>query len=202
MRQAVYGTARIGLHRSISDKLVEMNEGKPVNFIMKTLSGMASGAIAVCFGTPFDVALVRMQADSMKPAAEQKHYKNVFDALVRIVREEGALKLYSGLAPNILRGMSMNVGMLACYDQAKELVSSALSVPATSMNAQLGASVIAGFTAAAFSLPFDMVKSRLQDKNRYKGVADTFTQIYRKVRNSDAYIHTYIIYYDHLFTLL
>lgn len=24
-----------------------------------------------------------------------------------------------GLAPNILRGMSMNVGMMACYDQAK-----------------------------------------------------------------------------------
>ena len=37
MRQAVYGTARIGLHRSISDKLVERNNGQPLNFGMKAL---------------------------------------------------------------------------------------------------------------------------------------------------------------------
>ena len=51
-RQLVYGTARIGLHRAFSDKLKEINEGKPISFMMKTLSGMASGSIAVCIGTP------------------------------------------------------------------------------------------------------------------------------------------------------
>lgn len=117
LRQAIYGTARIGLHRSFSDKLVEMNDGKQVSFLMKTLSGMASGAIAVCIGTPMDVALVRMQSDSMRPAAERFNYSNVFNALSRIAKEEGFATLYSGLTPNILRGMSMNVGMMACYDQ-------------------------------------------------------------------------------------
>jgi len=68
-RQLVYGTARIGLHRTFSDKLVEMNDGKPIGFLTKTLSGMASGSIAVCIGTPFDIALVRLQSDSMAPAA-------------------------------------------------------------------------------------------------------------------------------------
>ncbi len=86
---------------------------------MKTLSGMLSGSIAVCIGTPFDVALVRMQSDSMKPPDKRKHYSNVFNALFRITKEEGFSKLYSGLLPNVLRGMSMNVGMLACYDQVK-----------------------------------------------------------------------------------
>lgn len=51
-RQLVYGTARIGLHRAFSDKLKEYNQGKPISFMMKTLSGMASGSIAVCIGTP------------------------------------------------------------------------------------------------------------------------------------------------------
>lgn len=78
-RQMVYGTARIGLHRTFSNKLVEMNEGKPINFVQKALSGMASGSIAVCIGTPFDIALVRLQADSMAPEAERRNYKNVFD---------------------------------------------------------------------------------------------------------------------------
>lgn len=56
------------------------------------MSGMLSGGIAVCIGTPFDVALVRMQADSMKPLEARRNYKNVFDAIGRIFREEGAMR--------------------------------------------------------------------------------------------------------------
>jgi solute carrier family 25 oxoglutarate transporter 11 len=78
-RQMVYGTARIGLHRMFSDQLVYMNGGNPINFLQKTLSGMASGAVAVCIGTPFDIALVRLQSDSMAPKSERRNYKNVFD---------------------------------------------------------------------------------------------------------------------------
>merc|ERR1740129_2512009 len=88
-RQMVYGTARIGLHRTFSDKLVEYNDGKPINFAVKTLSGMASGSIAVCIRTPFDIALVRLQSDSMAPLEERRNYKNVMDALVRTTKEEG-----------------------------------------------------------------------------------------------------------------
>jgi len=36
--------------------------------------------------------------------------------------EEGYGALYKGLAPNIGRGMAMNMGMMACSDQAKEMV--------------------------------------------------------------------------------
>ena len=125
MRQAIYGTARIGLHRTFSNHLYVLNDdvglsfgsdvisifmmfmdyvrliflcvsvcrekaqGGAIPFWMKTLSGMASGGIAVCIGTPFDVALVRMQADSMKPLESRRNYKNVFDAIGRIAREEG-----------------------------------------------------------------------------------------------------------------
>ena len=145
-RQLVYGTARIGLHRAISDKLVESNNGKPISFAMKTLSGMASGSIAVCIGTPFDIALVRLQSDSMAPLSERKNYKNVFDALTRTASEEGTGALYKGLAPNVLRGMAMNVGMLACYDQAKEMVAKLLGDPmekGPALTTQIGASCIA-----------------------------------------------------------
>lgn len=190
-RQMVYGTARIGLHRSFSDILVQRNEGKPINFLAKTLSGMASGSIAVCIGTPFDIALVRLQSDSMAPAAERRNYKNVFDALIRTTKEEGIGALYKGLMPNILRGMSMNVGMLACYDQAKEIVASALNDPMTNntpaLTTKMGSSAIAGFTAALFSLPFDLIKSRLMaqkpnpdtGKLPYKGIADCAIKIFQ-----------------------
>ncbi|GFH48940.1 hypothetical protein CTEN210_05416 [Chaetoceros tenuissimus] len=108
--QLVYGTACIGLH-------------------FKTLSGMASGSFAVCIGTPFDIALVRLQSDSMAAPEDRRNYKNVFDALIRTTKEEGVGALYKGLMPNILHGMSMNVGMLACYNQTKEVVAKLLNDP-------------------------------------------------------------------------
>ncbi|CAM9827765.1 unnamed protein product, partial [Choristocarpus tenellus] len=73
----------------------QVNKAKEIPFWMKTLSGMGSGAIAVCIGTPFDVALVRMQSDSMKPTAERRNYNNVFDALRRCATEEGVGTLYT-----------------------------------------------------------------------------------------------------------
>jgi len=189
-RQLVYGTARIGLHRKFSDRLVEMNGGKPISFVQKAVSGMASGSIAVCIGTPFDIALVRLQADGMAKPEDRRNYKNVFDALIRTTREEGVGALYKGLGPNILRGMSMNVGMMACYDQAKEVVASLLGDPMTNgpaLPTRIGASATAGFTAALFSLPFDLIKSRLMAQKPdpltgelpYKGIADCAIKILR-----------------------
>lgn len=187
-RQLVYGTARIGLHRSFSDKLVEMNDGKPISFLQKILSSMLSGSIAVCIGTPFDIALVRLQSDGMAPIKDRRNYKHVFDALIRTANEEGVGALYKGLAPNILRGMSMNVGMMACYDQAKEIVAKVTGDPmikGPSLATSIGASAIAGFTAALFSLPFDLIKSRLMAQKPdpitrempYSGVMDCAMKI-------------------------
>uniref|UniRef100_A0A7S2WJZ8 Mitochondrial 2-oxoglutarate/malate carrier protein n=2 Tax=Mucochytrium quahogii TaxID=96639 RepID=A0A7S2WJZ8_9STRA len=186
-RQATYGTARIGLHRTFSNYLVELNGGAEIPFWQKTLSGLSSGAIAVCIGTPFDVALVRMQADGTKPVAERRNYKNVFDALIRISKQEGVSGLWRGLAPNILRGMSMNVGMLTCYDEAKQMIVANVTHDADSLPTKLASSAVAGFCCAFLSLPFDMIKSRLQNMRAdpktgavpYKGVVDCAGKILR-----------------------
>jgi len=184
-RQAVYGTARIGLHRSFSTELQRRNDGKPLSFGTKVLAGMTSGSIAVCLGTPFDVSLVRMQGDSMKPVGMRRGYKNVFDALFRIAKEEGVKNMYSGLLPNILRGMSVNAGMLACYDQAEEVLTQLIDSKndkkgPVSLTTRLCASLVAGFTASFFSLPFDLLKSRLQDGKSYSGIVDAATTIVAK----------------------
>jgi len=189
-RQATYGTARIGLHRSFSDALKTYNKGQEIPFWQKTVSGMGSGALAVCIGTPFDVALVRMQNDSSLPQAERRGYTNVFNALARISSEEGIGNLWRGLAPNILRGMSMNVGMMACYDQAKGMMVALNKDPnpdSPSLKTKLGSAAVAGFCCAFMSLPFDMIKSRLQNMKPdskgvmpYNGVMDCGSKILTK----------------------
>lgn len=190
-RQAVYGTARLGLNMSFSELLAERSNCHVtyLPFHLKALSGMASGSIAVCLGTPFDVALVRMQSDSMKPPAERRNYASVIDALIQVKRSEGLSALYTGLAPNILRGMAMNVGGLSCYDQAKALTMGLFGDTdpnKVSIATQLTSATIAGFAASFLSLPCDLIKSRLQDMKPlpdgtmpYRGIADCASKVLR-----------------------
>ena len=54
------------------------------------------------------------------PAAERRGYTSVFNALGRIVSEEGVLTLWRGCGPTITRAMVVNAAQLASYSQAKQ----------------------------------------------------------------------------------
>lgn len=45
------------------------------------MCGLTAGGLAAIVGTPADVALIRMQADTTAPPDQRRGYKNVFDAL-------------------------------------------------------------------------------------------------------------------------
>lgn len=47
-------------------------------------------------------------------------YKNVFDALFRIIKEEGLFTLWRGAIPTMGRAMVVNAAQLASYSQAKQ----------------------------------------------------------------------------------
>eukprot|EP00455_Lapot_gusevi_P044688 TRINITY_DN561_c0_g2_i1.p1 TRINITY_DN561_c0_g2~~TRINITY_DN561_c0_g2_i1.p1 ORF type:complete len:302 (-),score=130.20 TRINITY_DN561_c0_g2_i1:145-1050(-) len=157
LRQATYTTARMGLYRTISDALTE--PGKPLPFLKKCFGGMFAGGLASIFGVPADLVLIRMQADKTLPVEQRRNYKGLFDALSRIVREEGVLSLWKGCQPTIVRAVFLNLGMFAPYDQAKEELS---KLGLEGRNANLAASAVSGFFASALSLPFDFIKTRIQ----------------------------------------
>jgi solute carrier family 25 oxoglutarate transporter 11 len=188
MRQMVYGTARLGMHRAISDSLqarrVEQGAKGGLPLWMKSTVAMGTGAIAATLGCPMDVSLVRMQADTLAAPADKRGYKNVFDAIYRIVKSEGITTLWRGSIPLIARGAAMNFGMMASYDQAKESIAKHYG---EGFVTNLGASAVSGFACAFTSLPFDLVKSRLMNMKKnsqgqypYTGVVDCFGQIARK----------------------
>jgi solute carrier family 25 oxoglutarate transporter 11 len=190
-RQATYGTARIGLHRVISDRL-ELISGGQIPLWQKIASGMISGASAVCIGSPFDIALVRIQNDGTLPPERRRNYRNVVDALRRVAKEEGVSTLWRGLAPNILRGMAMNVGMMSSYDQTKQFVvkhwTHDVDPKKPSLKTSLASSAIAGVTCAVGSLPFDVIKSRLMFQTKdpqtgkmpYSGVVDCAIKTFQR----------------------
>ncbi|KAG6479641.1 hypothetical protein ZIOFF_063109 [Zingiber officinale] len=177
LRQATYTTARLGSFRVLTNKAVEANDGKPLPLLQKAAIGLTAGAIGASVGSPADLALIRMQADATLPAAQRRNYKNAFHALYRIIADEGVLALWKGAGPTVVRAMSLNMGMLASYDQSVELfrdslgfgeVSTVLGKVASTTRTGLiwppvlGASAVSGFFASACSLPFDYVKTQIQ----------------------------------------
>jgi solute carrier family 25 (mitochondrial oxoglutarate transporter), member 11 len=161
LRQATYTTARMGIYNKISDMAVAQNEGKPLPLVKKAACGLTAGGLGALVGTPADLTLLRMQADTTLPAEQRRNYKGVGDALARIVREEGMGGLFTGATPTVVRAMALNMGMLASNDQAKEAIE-AMGFPKGSAVPVMGGALIAGFFASACSLPFDYVKTQLQ----------------------------------------
>jgi solute carrier family 25 oxoglutarate transporter 11 len=83
---------------------------------------MTAGVAGAFVGTPAEVSLIRMTADGRLPPAERRNYKNVFDSLFRIVKEEGVLTLWRGAVPTMGRAMVVNAAQLASYSQAKQFL--------------------------------------------------------------------------------
>merc|ERR1719362_1303406 len=61
-----------------------------------------------------------MTSDGNLPADQRRNYKSVFDALIRIFREEGITALWRGAIPTMGRAMVVNAAQLASYSQAKQ----------------------------------------------------------------------------------
>lgn len=78
-----------------------------LTFLEKVGYSSFSGFIGCLFGNPADVALVRMQSDSLLPVDKRRNYKNVFNALNRIVNEEGVAALWKGSIPTICRAIAV-----------------------------------------------------------------------------------------------
>jgi solute carrier family 25 oxoglutarate transporter 11 len=161
-RQAIYTTTRLGIYFSLSDYLkYTVNGGANMTTYQRIYSSLLAGGIGSMFGTPADLVLIRMQSDSTLPEASRRNYKNVFDAFGRIVSEEGLLSCWKGASPTVVRAMSLNLGMLVSYDESKEKLERALGKERANTTWILS-SIISGTVAAAMSLPFDNVKTKLQ----------------------------------------
>ena len=111
LRQGVYSSARFGAYDYLKTTWGGDNTG-PLPFYKKVVCGLTSGAFGAAIGNPADVAMVRMQADGKLPPELRRNYKNVFDGLARIVREEGVVELWRGCSPTVVRAMVVTANSL------------------------------------------------------------------------------------------
>jgi len=124
LRQAVYGTLRVGLYEPVRNffgvgaAAAAKNGNQPTSLWGKILSGMVTGAIGTyrlasfprfvlqpsfyflgaSVATPTDLIKIRMQADR----GEVRRYKGLVHAFASIIKEEGFFGLWKvpiGLPP-------------------------------------------------------------------------------------------------------
>ncbi|KAL0107626.1 hypothetical protein PUN28_014728 [Cardiocondyla obscurior] len=161
VRQATYTTVRLGVYNQMQDFWRQSYTGRPSFAVLTFMAGTA-GAIGAFVGTPADVALVRMTTDGRLPIEQQKHYKNVIDAFVRIAREEGIFTLWRGSVATIGRAVVVNVSQLATYSQVKYLLATHMNIK-EGICLHFGASMVSGFITSFNSMPFDITKTRIQN---------------------------------------
>lgn len=183
LRNASYTTTRLGIFTSLSENY--KGADGTISFSKKVAFGMTAGGIGAFIGTPAELALIRMTSDGRLPPAERRNYKNVFDALYRVCKEEGVLTLWRGSMPTIVRAIFVNAAQLATYSQTKQML---LSTSYFSDNVQCHfvASMISGLVTTWTSLPPDAVKTRVQSMKvidgvpEYKGGVDALMKIIKQ----------------------
>ena len=181
LRQAVYGTTRLGLFFKFEDTLKKRASDKNTTygFTQRAMAGLTAGGIAALIGNPVEVALIRMQSDGLKPKAQQMNYRSVFHALSSVAGNEGIRSLWKGAYPTIARAMATNFGQLAFFSETKSRMA---NYTKSEMTQTVTASFGAGFFASFFSLTFVFVNTRLQrqgkgDAIKYTGLADCFVKV-------------------------
>lgn len=179
LRQALYTSVRMGAYNSLVERFSV--EGQ-TPFVIQLMSGLAAGAAGAFCGTPAEVALIRMTSDGRLPPEQRRNYKNVFNALARIVREEGVRALWTGCTPTIGRSMVVNMCQLASYSQAKQrLIATGRFKEGIPLH--FTASMISGLITTTASMPVDIAKTRLQSmkvvdgKPQYKGTIDVLAKV-------------------------
>uniref|UniRef100_A0A1I7VCR9 Mitochondrial 2-oxoglutarate/malate carrier protein n=1 Tax=Loa loa TaxID=7209 RepID=A0A1I7VCR9_LOALO len=171
LRQATYTTTRLGIYTWLFE---HFTKDGTTSFGTKALIGSTAGAVGSFVGTPQKL-----------PPEQRRRYKNVLDALLRVIREEGVFTLWRvRMWPTVLRAMTVNATQLAIYSQSKEALLSTKFFE-EGLTLQFAASMISGFATTVASMPIDIVKTRVQNmrtidgKPEYSGMWDVWSKVIR-----------------------
>lgn len=161
----------------------------------KTVSGkswllfkrwLGAGAAMSCaeITLPIDTAKVRLQIQNNASAkGTGAPYKGLLDCMGRIVKEEGATKLYTGLKPAIGRQLVYGGLRLCLYDYVRDFTHE--KIQGGGENPWLITKIVAALATGAFAMcvaqPTDVVKIRFQaDSGRYRNLAHACKSIIQK----------------------
>jgi solute carrier family 25 oxoglutarate transporter 11 len=159
LRQCTYTCLRVGLFNNLmqyfKDKEKQWWNGK-------VASGIFAGAVGSGLVCPVEVSLVRMQVDGKLPVEQRRNYKHVFDAMYRILKEEGVAGGWRGVGPTMSRAIVITVSQLGTNEEVKERLSKDYGMKGFQLVAT--SAMIASVVVCVASNPMDTAKVRMQQQ--------------------------------------
>eukprot|EP00126_Sphaerothecum_destruens_P010741 Sdes_comp20799_c0_seq6m17094 len=186
IRQASYGTLKIGIYHSLKTKFQKHTNEEPSLFENVSF-GLFAGIISSTIANPTDVLKVRMQAGSSNSSQS-----SMLTYLKEAYRHDGLKGLWRGVGPNAGRAAIVTSVELPAYDSFKHfLIANTFLVD--SAPTHFLASFGAGFCGALASNPIDVAKTRLMNQFSTSKTAaevtykNTFDCLSQTVRNEGVF---------------
>ncbi|XP_057301928.1 kidney mitochondrial carrier protein 1-like isoform X2 [Hydractinia symbiolongicarpus] len=167
LRQATYGTIKIGLYHGI--KRLITKDPKDETLALNMFAGIVAGALSSALCNPTDVLKVRLQAQTAGTVIAEH---SMLHSFVNIYKMEGLSGLYRGVGPTAQRASVVAGVELPVYDFSKRcFVDSEIlgDNPAT----HFLSSIIAGLAGAIASNPIDVVKTRMMNQRKVANTSAT-----------------------------
>ncbi|CAN8027240.1 unnamed protein product [Ixodes persulcatus] len=118
-RHGVFVMIYFTLYAKFKEIAPRFNNKSEAN-LYKVGTGLLSGCIGTCFNIPWDVVKSRIQG--LQPVPGEVKYRSCWQSFKLVVREEGPLALYKGLAPKMLRLGTGHALIIVLYEHIVELL--------------------------------------------------------------------------------
>ncbi|KAJ2403204.1 hypothetical protein GGI23_000133 [Coemansia sp. RSA 2559] len=148
-------------------------------FHFQFAAGAIAGVSEILCMYPLDVAKTRLMLQVGKGGSDQ--YKSIFDVFRRIIKEEGASRLYRGILPPIMVEAPKRAIKFAANDTYAPMYKKMFNKTELTQPLAILTGVTAGLTEAVIVATPELVKIRLQAKEnagRYLGTMDCVRKIY------------------------
>ncbi|KAM6341741.1 kidney mitochondrial carrier protein 1 isoform 1-T1 [Podargus strigoides] len=178
LRQASYGTIKIGTYQSFKRMFVEHPEDETL--MINVLCGILSGVISSSIANPTDVLKIRMQAQGSVIQG------GMMGNFIQIYQKEGTKGLWKGVSLTAQRAAIVVGVELPVYDLTKKHIIMSGFMGDTVYTHFLS-SFTCGLAGALASNPIDVVRTRMMNQrsqqhgeySNYKGTLDCLLQTWK-----------------------
>lgn len=190
LRQATFGTTRLGVYRFLfeREKRINLQKGETgdISGFKRLFYSLFSGFCGALVGSPIDIAMVRLQSEHALPVEQRRNYRHVFHAISSIARNEGVGTLWRGFTGFALRVMAATSAQIVTFEETKILTNKIRGIEETDLTTRFIAIFFSGVFCTAACLPFDNVKMKMQKMTKdggetvYKGFSDCMVKTIRR----------------------
>ncbi|XP_039186790.1 brain mitochondrial carrier protein 1 isoform X2 [Crotalus tigris] len=165
LRQASYGTIKIGIYQSLKRLFVDRLEDETL--LINVICGVISGVISSALANPTDVLKIRMQAQG------SLFQGGMIGSFIDIYQQEGTRGLWRGVVPTAQRAAIVVGVELPVYDITKKhLILSGLM--GDTILTHFISSFTCGLAGAIASNPVDVVRTRMMNQRAIVGSVELY----------------------------